>query len=392
MPVGGKAKVIVSTFGAASETITLTAKNGKVFITETDATGKGGQLEIPVGIYTIKGSYSGYVKKILVSKTTTEVYAMPNGTIVYWYGYMPYTPVGKECAPNKSYFNPQPGITSNHKAMNLADAIHERSITFYQPGVSGTYCSTAVFENVKTDGGKLTFISTGKSANTSAAIVIFSYAEEISKGWFMPAGAAYVDYQQTKIALSDEVAAGTYDIAVSAQNNAYNYVGKTDVYAVYFEQPAGEGNLALEKQHLFDTGSINRVLTGGINGTVEDNALYYNNNSQAYGTNATFTTKGKIDLTNVNFIKARMMCKATKNHVYFRLVAIDSAQNGADKTLSTLEAYAPSTSPFNSEEREVTLDVSGITGKWYLGYSWGVLSDAKESRIINGYIYEWWIE
>ena len=235
IPVGGSAKAIVTVYGAASETVTLTAKNGKTFTTTTDATGKGGQLEIQAGVYTISGSHSGYSKSVTVAKDTTAVYAMPNGTIVYWYGYMPYTPVGKECAPNKSYFNPQPGITSNHKAMDLSNAIHERSITFIQPGLSGTYCSTAVFENVKTDGGKLTFISTGKSANTSAAIVIFSYAEDIGRGWFMPAGAEYVDYQETEVTIPN-VPAGTCDIAISAQNNAWNYVGSTEVYAIYIEE------------------------------------------------------------------------------------------------------------------------------------------------------------
>lgn len=233
MPVGGKAKVIVSTFGAASETITLTAKNGKTFTTTTDATGKGGQMEIPVGVYTISGSHTEYSKSLTVDKTTTEVYAMPNGTVVYWYGYKPYTPVGKAYVPDKTFFNPQPGITSNKKALTITE--NERSITFTMPGASGTYCGSAVFEDIETDGGALTFISTGKSANTSAAKVFFCYAGDISNSTFMPEGGVELGYEQTEVTLP-EATEGTYDIAVSAQNNNWNYVGSTEVYAIYFEE------------------------------------------------------------------------------------------------------------------------------------------------------------
>lgn len=227
--------VTVKIYGAANETIKITPTSGSAISVQTDANGYAGIETLACGSYIVEGSESGYSKTVTISKDTKELYAMPNGTIVYWYGYMPYTPVGKECAPNKSYFNPQPGITSNHKAMDLSNAIHERSITFIQPGLSGTYCSTAVFENVKTDGGKLTFISTGKSANTSAAIVIFSYAEDIGRGWFMPAGAEYVDYQETEVTIPN-VPAGTCDIAISAQNNAWNYVGQVTVYAIYIAE------------------------------------------------------------------------------------------------------------------------------------------------------------
>lgn len=233
IPVGGSAKTIVTVYGAASETVTLAAKNGKTFTTTTDATGKGEQLEIPVGVYTISGSHSGYSKSVTVAKDTTAVYAMPNGTIVYWYGYAPYEPVGKGYAPNKAYFNPQPGITSNRKALTIEK--NERSIRFTQGGASGTYCGSAVFEDIETSGGVLTFISTGKSANTSAAIVIFSYAKDISQNTFMPDGAVYLDYQQTEATIPD-VSAGTYDIAISAQNNVWNFAGSTEVYAIYIEE------------------------------------------------------------------------------------------------------------------------------------------------------------
>ena len=233
IPVGGKAKVIVSVYGAASETVTLTDAKGRRFTAQTDAAGYGGEIEIPVGVYTIAGAHTAYSKSVTVTKGTAAVYAMPNGTVVYWYGYKPHTPVGRAYAPDKTYFSPQPGITSNRKALNITE--NERSITFTQPGTSGTYCGSAVFEDIKTDGGVLTFLSSGKSVNTSAALVTISYAENISASTFMPDGAAYVDYQQTTVVLPD-IAAGTYDIAVSAQNNGYNYSGEVTVYAVYIEE------------------------------------------------------------------------------------------------------------------------------------------------------------
>ena len=227
IPVGGKAKTTVSVYGAASEDVTLTSEKGEVFTTTTDAAGYGGELELPVGVYTIAGSYTEYSKSLTVKKDTTEVYAMPDGTIVYWYGYKPYAPAAKKYAPNVE------NRTSNTKAPTITT--NTRSIMVRQPSVSGNYIGSAIFDNVKTDGGVLTFKSGGKSANNSSPKVYFSYAKSITADGFTPISSNYVDYGEKETTLGT-AAAGTYDIAISAQNGGANYHGQVTVYAVYFAE------------------------------------------------------------------------------------------------------------------------------------------------------------
>lgn len=227
IPVGGSAKAIVTVYGAASETVTLTAKNGKTFTTTTDATGKGGQLEIQVGVYTISGGHSGYSKSVTVDKTTAEVYAMPNGTVVYWYGYKTYNPVGMATAPPSNSFD-LGWITTNKKALTITQ--NERSISFVQPGVQGNYCGSAVYDGVSTPGGTLKLLHSGVISNAA----YFSYADNISGGTFSPINATKAKEGETEISLG-EVSAGTYDIAISAMNYVYTS-GLIEMYALYIEE------------------------------------------------------------------------------------------------------------------------------------------------------------
>ena len=227
IPVGGKAKVVVSVYGAASETVTLTDAKGNAFTADTNSAGYGGTLEIPVGVYTIKGGHTQHSKSVTVTKATTAVYAMPDGTIVYWYGYKPYTPAAKKYAPEVT------NRTSNTKAPTITT--NARSIMVRQPSTSGNYIGSAIFDNVKTGGGVLTFKSGGKSANNSSPKVYFSYAKSITADGFTPISSNYVDYGEKETTLGT-AAAGTYDIAISVQNGGANYHGQVTVSAVYFAE------------------------------------------------------------------------------------------------------------------------------------------------------------
>lgn len=84
IPVGGKGSAVVSAYGAPEETVTLTHSNGKTFtLTAND----GSMMKIPAGVYTVKGSVSGFEKTTAVTKNTTRVEAWPDGaTIYYWFG------------------------------------------------------------------------------------------------------------------------------------------------------------------------------------------------------------------------------------------------------------------------------------------------------------------
>lgn len=143
--------------------------------------------------------------------------------------------------------------------------------------------------------------------------------------------------------------------------------------------------------YLFNRGNVNTELTGGINGTIQDGALYYTG-TVSKSTNHTYTTKAAIDLTDINTVKAKMLSSNTLEYIYFRLTATKKAYDGGGPATSDLTKYISIDSPFTGKEVEVTLDVSSLSGEYYLGYAWGVLSTAGGSRTITGYITEWWIE
>lgn len=383
IPAGGVQKTTVTVYGAANETVTLTSIKGEAFTTDTDASGVGGTLKIPVGMYTVTGSYSGYTKKKLVLKTTTEVYAMPNGDIVYWYGYSPYSPKEVTYVPS--------GETSHTKKPTLD--VYDRYLFIRMPSTNGTYCGSVMFDNVKTNGGVPTLISTGRKVSTSNVRVYFSIADNITGTQFETISSDRMDYGENPVTLK-AVEEGTYDIAISARNYENNNHADVNVYAIYIADPDGESDVPESRVPLFESGLINRVITRGINGTVQDGVLHYNA-SVSSGANDTYTTVGMIDLTDINFIKARMKTtieSSSKNGAYFRLLVINSEKDGDGPGTSSLEEYIQETIPNEGIEKEVVLDVTGVTGRWYVGYCWGVLSSASGSRTILGNIYEWWME
>lgn len=90
IPVGGKLSAVVSVYGAADETVTVTAENGAIYTATTDDTGYGGELKLPRGVYTIAGSVSGFSKSATVDKNTTRINAwMDNAVIYFWHGATP---------------------------------------------------------------------------------------------------------------------------------------------------------------------------------------------------------------------------------------------------------------------------------------------------------------
>ena len=80
----------------------------------------------------------------------------------------------------------------------------------------------------------LTLKSSGKlNTNSSPPRVILSYASDISSNTFTPAGTVQVGYGVKENTL-EAASAGTYDVAISVENNGLNYHGHCYVYAVYF--------------------------------------------------------------------------------------------------------------------------------------------------------------
>lgn len=143
--------------------------------------------------------------------------------------------------------------------------------------------------------------------------------------------------------------------------------------------------------YIFNNGNVNESLTGGINGTIQGNNIYFNA-SVSPSNNKTYTTKNTIDLTNAKSIKCEFTSPNTVEDVYFRISVLDASKNGENVTTSNLVAYVGMTSPFANAKYEVTLDISGIKGSHYIGYSWGVNSSASNAKDITGRIQRWWLE
>lgn len=228
--------VHVSVYGAATETVTLTDAKGKAFSVETDAGGYGGVLEIPVGAYTIAGSYTNFSKTVAVDKLTTRVDAMPDGVIVYWYGYMPHEPTKQAWSPSHE--------TRNGKIPEWE--FNERSIHVWQ-GINGyDYCGSMWFDNVETAGGVPVIWTSGKASTQSMAHVHFSIANDITGNLF-PTISTHSFSNEDKNVKLQRVDAGTYDLAVSVRSYGWNGSGDTHVYALYIE-PQEESPLRSEKQ------------------------------------------------------------------------------------------------------------------------------------------------
>lgn len=141
--------------------------------------------------------------------------------------------------------------------------------------------------------------------------------------------------------------------------------------------------------YLFD-GNVNTELTGGINGTIQDNAIFWHDTVSG-GENMTYTTMQAVDVTDFKTLSVRMMATLSSEYAYMRIGLMSSTSNGSNKGTSTALVYAELDSPFNSEEKILSVDISDITGEVYPFYAWGATSSAGGRKFI-GYIYEWWAE
>ena len=77
--------ITVALHGAASETITITG----LYNSPTVTTNSSGSVSysLPKGKFTLTGSVSGYTSDLQeVNSNTSDLYAMPIGKVLYWYG------------------------------------------------------------------------------------------------------------------------------------------------------------------------------------------------------------------------------------------------------------------------------------------------------------------
>lgn len=146
--------------------------------------------------------------------------------------------------------------------------------------------------------------------------------------------------------------------------------------------------------YLFYEGQVNSNLAGGINGYVESygSEYIYFSDSIAPAYNKTFTTVNKIDLTNYNSVKAVYRSSNEEDGPYFRLLVDDAAADDARVTTENLVAYKNSGSHMRDEMHELTLDISSLSGEYYLGFAWCNSSSVEDTHDVLGYVYRWWLE
>jgi hypothetical protein len=143
--------------------------------------------------------------------------------------------------------------------------------------------------------------------------------------------------------------------------------------------------------YLFYEGAVNTELTGGVNGTIEDDHIHFSGSIKpAY--NKTYTTNAKIDVTGYSYIKAVVRSDCSDTGPYFRLLIDDTAANGSRVVTGDLVKHVMTGSPMNGAVVEIALDISDRAGEYYLGYAWCNLSSVSDTFDFDGELYRWWLE
>lgn len=227
IPVGGKRNAVVSVYGAASETVTLTHSKGDVF---TFTANDGSTKEIPTGTYTVKGNKSGYSKTVTVTKDTARVNAWPDGaTIYYWYG---YSPVGDWKAvaalPNTSPYTSdpvKPTLTVNTNSVKIrttGDYARGGSIHLPKTKISGETLHLVCSDSYRTSGYN--------------SYLAFNMTTSMSNG-YSPTKVAGLKEGTTSATIDISALSGnSYYLAISANTCGYNGGSKpsyTTVKAIY---------------------------------------------------------------------------------------------------------------------------------------------------------------
>lgn len=115
----------VTIYSAANDTVSFTDSNGLQTVV-TDSSGVAENVSItynrnnPTITFTssvakaIGGSTADYSKTITLTESTTKIYVMPNGKILYWYGYKPMSMTARNWKRNRSTANAStPSLTQN---------------------------------------------------------------------------------------------------------------------------------------------------------------------------------------------------------------------------------------------------------------------------------------
>lgn len=237
IPVGGKRSVIVSVYGAPNENIKLTHANGTIFTTTTDANGYGGELEIPIGSYTVYGNVSKFSKTTPVNKYTKTVEAWPDtANIYYWYGLMPigqFTSV--KALPNTSPYTSNPTGVQMPDDQTSGTSIFLKSYGDYSRGGTAYLPKTAI------RGKYLTLLCSGAFAHTSGkGYLALNLTESLSNG-YAPVKIADIATGETEVTIDiSSISGGSYYPAISMNTSSSGTGSKVSYLTVRALYSVGE--------------------------------------------------------------------------------------------------------------------------------------------------------
>ena len=245
---GGKRSSIVSVYGAKNETVTLTHEKGTKFTATTNASGYGGEIEIPFGSYTVAGNVSNFSKQTVINKYTKTVEAWPDtATIYYWYG---FAPLGEFTAIN-TLPNTSP-YTSSPVAPIIEPSTSNVSIRSSNETARG---GTAYLPKTAIRGTTLTLECSGATNNYYLAL---NLAESVNNNNYSPAKVKEISTGDTKITIDiSAISGGEYFPAISMNTN---------------RNAANPSRLVVNA--LYSVGETEDVTLDGVSATIATNDTY----------------------------------------------------------------------------------------------------------------------
>ena len=237
IPMGGKGSAVVSAYGAPGETVTLTHSNGKVFtLTANDDS----TMKITAGVYTVKGSVSGFEKTIEVTKNTTRIEAWPDGaTIYYWFGLKNHS--GWTIAAQLPKYDAMSGTgLSINRSNKVKPTNSVEEATYYHFATTGdrNRGGSAYTGPITVDGGDLYVMYTNAQNKNHLS---FNATTDVSGDWIPFSYVGVEDGSSGTVKLTkyepDSVYSGEYYVAVSGNTSSSDGAGTgramVDIQAIY---------------------------------------------------------------------------------------------------------------------------------------------------------------
>ncbi len=372
--------------GATSEELIITSINGTTYSTTTSITGA---TETPIylypGLHTVTGGVSGYTRTVNIAEMGGTYNAYPDGAI-FWFGngdesndtlwskcggFAGGTSYRPSTAGNPTY-NADTTITKNTNDVYIK---FSKSVAAWKI----VNCEVHMVKSIDTTGyGKLNVVGEKKNGNLyttsalSTAFPISGQSTSISNDILNPTSLTPDNY---------------FIYHVMHQPETQSTVStNVTIKALWLD------DFDADDDTLFYNGAINSARGGGLNvPAISDGNIYYSSAINK-GRCMAYTTKQTVDITNYSKLKLtfKNTGPSTTTGIYVRAFVtnlVSQPYNGTMLGTNYLSATKQQNSPTNNTVYTVELDISSLSGSYYLGYAIGVLSSAATDPITPvGYI------